>query len=165
MRTSPDPSAELGVAKEEVRRERHVVAQPAAEDFRDRHAPRLAENVEARELERREHLRAMVVERRRRVGDLEAQLLELCRIVSDDVGLERREGRRRAFAAAAHLAQPDETVVGLHLDDGAHEATPVAPVRVAKGRSEGDTDRRSPDVDDLHAAARASNGMVSRLKV
>src|SRR5262249_27554360 len=83
---------------------------------------------------------------------LEAKLLELRRIVPDDVGFDRGERRCRTLAAAAHLAESDETVVRLDLDDRADEAPPMTPIRVAKRRLEGDADGGGPDVDDLHAA-------------
>src|SRR5204862_456244 len=44
-----------GVAEKEVRRERHAIAQRAAKDVVYRHAPRLAEHVEALELDRGDH--------------------------------------------------------------------------------------------------------------
>ena len=144
------PSRGFGVAEEQIRRERHAVAQLAAEDVVDRHAPLLAEDVEAGELQRGEHLRAVVVERRGRVGDQEAHLLELRRVVADEVRLERLERRVRALPAAAHLAQADEPFVGLDLDDGADEASPVAAVGVPQRRLERHGDGRGPDVGDLH---------------
>ena len=116
----------IGIAEETIRGERHAIAQRAAEDLVHRHAPRLAENIEAGELERGEHLRAVVVERRGRVGDAEAHLLEVRRVVADEVGLHGAEDGLGGFAAAAHLAQSDEPVVGFDLDDRAHEAAPVA---------------------------------------
>src|SRR5262249_35722196 len=63
---------------------------------------------------------------------------------------------------AAHFTESDETVVRFHLDDGADEAPPMTPIRVAKGRFDGDTHRGGPDVDDLHAAAGEWGGTLSR---
>ena len=74
----------------------------------------------------------------------EAHLLEARRVVPDEVRLHRAEDRLGRFAAAAHLAEADEPVVGLHLDDRADEAAPVAAVGVAQRRFErhGDRGRR-----------------------
>ena len=102
----------------------------------------LADDVEAGELDRGVQLGAVVVEARGRVADLEAHRLERERVVAGRYGLERREGARRVLAAAAHLAEPDEAVVGLDLDDGANEAAPVRAVAVAQRRLERDGDRR-----------------------
>ena len=152
VRTSPVPSL-VRVAEEAVRRERHAVAQPAAEDVADRHAPRLAEDVEAGELQRRQDLRAVVVERRGRIGDHEPHLLEARRIMADEIAAScaRNDGLGR-FAAAAHLAEPDQPVVGFDFDDGADEAPPVAAVGMPQRRFERDGDGRGPNVGDLHTS-------------
>ena len=140
------------VAEEEVRGERHALAQPAAEDLADRHAPLLAEDVEAGELERGHELRAVVVERGGRVRDQEAHLLERAGSWPTRYGFSPWKAASAALAAAAHLAEADEAVVGLDLDDRADEAPPVAAVRVAQRRLERDGDGCGPDVGDLHEA-------------
>jgi len=66
----------VGVAEEKVRRKRHCVSQLAAEQRMDRQVERFAHDVQAGELERRQQLQAVVIERRRRVRDLPAQGLE-----------------------------------------------------------------------------------------
>lgn len=138
------------VSEEAVGREGHTVAQPAAEDLRDRDAPGLPEDVEARELERREHLRAPVVERRRRVGDRERHLREARRVVADQQRLDGTEHGLGRLAAAAHLAETNEPVVGLDLDDRPDEPSPVAAVGVAKRRLDRNRHGRRSDVDNLH---------------
>ena len=45
---------------------------------------------------------------------------------------------------------PIEPVVGLDLDDGAHEASPVAAVRVAQRRFQGNRHGGGADVYDFH---------------
>ena len=72
-------------------------------------------------------------------------------VVADEIRLHRAEHRLGRLAAAAHLAQPDEPVVGLHLDDRADEPAPVAAVGVAQRRFERHRHRGGADVDDLHA--------------
>src|SRR5205814_175558 len=60
-------------------------------------------------------------------------------------------GGRGGLASAAQLAQADPAVVRLDLDDGAHEAPPVAPVGVAQRGRQGDRDRGGADISDLHS--------------
>ena len=150
------------VTEEEIRRERHAVAQPPAEDLRDRHAPLLAQDVEARELERREQLRPVVVERSGRVGDPVAHLLEPCRIVPEQVALQSLERGGGTLAAPAHLAEARQPLVGLDLDDRAHEAAPVAAVRVAQRRLERDADGCRLDRGDLHVRTDCTSTATAR---
>jgi hypothetical protein len=147
------PAGGIVVAEEEIARELHFIAQLAAEQRVNRHAEPLADEVEARELDRRVQLRAVVVEARRRIADLEAERLELERIVADEVLLQPDERELRGLAAAAHFPQPDEAVVGLDLDDRAHEPAPVGAVRVPERRLERHRDGGRPDVDDLHSGS------------
>ena len=65
-------------------------------------------------------------------------------------GLHRAEDGFGGFPAAAHFAQPDQAVVGLHFDDRAHKAAPMAAIGVAQGRFQRDGDRGRPDIPDLH---------------
>jgi hypothetical protein len=153
----------VGIAEKQVRRERHAVAHAPAEDLRDRHAPRLAQQVQARELDRRGDLRAVVVERRRRVGEQEAQFLEPRRVAADEVRLQRMNGRDRRLPAAAHLAEADEPGIGFDLDDRADETSPMAAVGVAQGRLERHRDGRSADGGDLHIGTRASIASARRI--
>ena len=138
------------IAEEEVGGERDALSQPPAQDVGDGGSPLLAEQVEAGKFEGGEDLRAVVVERGRRVGDEEAHLFEAGRVVADQVSLHRPEHAFGGLAAAAHLAQADEPLVGLDLDDGADEAPPVAAVGVPERRLQRDGDGRGSDVGDLH---------------
>ena len=90
----------------------------------------LADDVEAGELDRGVELRAVVVQARRRIADLEAQRLEREHVVAVEIGHEPGERAGRVLAAAAHLAQSDVAVGGLDLDDRAHEAPPMRAVAV-----------------------------------
>ena len=87
-------------------------------------------------------------------------------IVADEIRLQRAERGLGRLAAAAHLAQPDQAVVGLDLDDGADEPPPVAAVRVAQRRLERNGDGGRADVGDLHRVTdlgRISRGAVATL--
>ena len=61
---------------------RRAVAELPAQDGVDRHAPGLAQDVEAGELERGQDLGPVVVERRRGIGDAEAHLLDAGGVVA-----------------------------------------------------------------------------------
>src|SRR5262249_48029064 len=98
----------------------------------------------------REDLRAIVVERRRRIGDEETHLLEPGRIAAQEIRPKAVDGLDGTLAATAHLAQPDESFVGLDFYDGANEATPMAAVGVPKRSFERHGDGRGADVGDLH---------------
>src|SRR5206468_11103295 len=124
------------VADEQVRRERHVIAQAAPEDLGYGHAPGLTQHVEAGELDGGEQLRPLVVQRRRRIGDEEAQLFDPPRVAPDEVRFQGLDRGARAFATAPQLAQAQQAGVGLDLDDRPHEAAPVAAVGVAQRRLE-----------------------------
>ena len=143
------PSVRGRVPEEQVRRERNPIAHAPAEDVADRHSPRLPEQVEAGKFERGDHLRAIVVERRGRVREQEPHLLEQRRVAADERSLQRQHRRNRRLAAAAHLAEPDEPVVGLDLDDRAHEAAPVAAVRMTQRRLERHRHRRRAHISDF----------------
>src|SRR5690606_4821244 len=136
----------VGIAEKEIRGERNTVAQPPAEDVVDGGVPALTQQVQAGELERRQDLRAVVVERSRRVGDEEAHLLAGGRVAADEIRLQPFEGGDGALASPTHLPQPNATVVCLYFDDGAHKPPPVAAVRVAKRRVQGNGDGRGPDI-------------------
>src|SRR5262249_19678017 len=138
------------ISKKQIRRERHTVAHLAAQNVVNRDAPLLSENVETRELQRRQNLGAVVVERRGGVGDEESHLLEPRRIAADQVRLETLNGLDGALTAATHLTEADNPVVGLDFYDGANEATPVAPVCMPERRFERHGDGRGADVGDLH---------------
>src|SRR5512133_1168650 len=76
------------ITEEQIRCERNVIAQSSADDVADRNTPRLTQNVETCELQRGQHLRAIVVQRRSWISDAKAHLLEPRRIVAEDVWLE-----------------------------------------------------------------------------
>ena len=117
----------------------------------DRHAELVPDDVQARELERGVHLRAIVVQAGGRVADGEAHRLEREHVVAAQVGLEAGERARGILAAAAHLAQPDIAVGGLDLDDRAHEAPPVRAVAVAQRRLQRHRHRRGANGGDGRA--------------
>src|SRR5690606_35209522 len=96
-------------------------------------------------------LHAVVVKRGRRVHDLPTQQFELLGVVSDQVGLEARNGQLGALAAAAHLADADETIVGFDLYQGANEAPPVRAVGMPERSLQRHGHGSGSYVDDLHA--------------
>jgi hypothetical protein len=136
------PCRRIGVAKEEVAREIDGIAQLAAQQRMHGNAELLAHDVEAGELDRGVELRAIVVEARGGIADLEAQRLERENVVAAEIVEETRERARRVLAAAAHLSQADEAVGGLHFDDRPHEAPPMGAVAVQERRLEWNRDRR-----------------------
>ncbi len=71
------------ITKEQVRRKWNSIAQTPTKDLRNRNTPSLPEDVETRKLDRCQHLRAIVIQRRRRVRDQKSQFLEMRRIASD----------------------------------------------------------------------------------
>src|ERR1700736_4825775 len=95
-------------------------------------------------------LQAVVVERGDRIHDLPAQLLELERIVADEVLLQALDRHLGRLATAAHLAEAGPPRVGIELDDGADEAAPMGAVRMAERRFERDRDRGGAEIGDLH---------------
>src|SRR5207248_1090725 len=122
----------IGVTKEQVTREFHAVAQLAAKYCVHRNTELLAHDVETRELERGVQLRAVVVEARGGVADLEAHRLEREHVVAEQVIFERLELTGGILAAAAHLPEPHVAIRGLDLDDGTHETSPVRAVAVTQ---------------------------------
>jgi len=140
------------ISKEQIRREGNPVAQSAAEDRVDGDPPLLPEDVQARELERGEDLRPVVVERGGGIRDDEPHLLEERWIVPDEVGLEAVERRDGTLAAAAHLAEADDPFVGLDFHDRADEASPVRTVGMPQRCGQRHRHRRGADVGDLHRA-------------
>ena len=91
-------------------------------------------HIHAGEFERGVQLQAVVIERRHRIHDLPAQLLELQRIVADEIWLQPLDRDLRGLAAAAHLADACQPLVGIDLDDGADEAPPMRAVRMPQRR-------------------------------
>ena len=106
--------------------------------------------IEARELQRRQNLRAVVIERRRGIGDEEPHFLQTRRIVADEVGFHGAKSGFGGFAAAAHFAQADEAVIRFYFDDGAYKAAPVAAIGVAQRGFERDGNGRRANVGDSH---------------
>ncbi len=98
-------------------------------------------------------LQAVVVERGGRIHDLPAQLLELQRIMADEIGLEAGDRLLGRLAAAAELAEASQPLVGLHLDDGRTERPQCAPFGVPQRRLERDGHRRRLQVGDLHGSS------------
>ena len=80
-----------GIAVEEVRRERDAVPDPTTENVADGHAPRLPEDIQAREFDRGNHLGSIVVKRGGRVREQEAHLFEPGRIAAEEVRLHPRD--------------------------------------------------------------------------
>src|SRR5262245_20490024 len=138
------------VAEEEIRSERHAIPQTTAEDVTYGNAPLLPQNVEAGEFQRRQNLRAVVVERGRRVGDQKPHFFQLRRIVADQIAFHRAEDGFCRFAAAAHLAETDQTFIGFNFNDGADEASPVAAVRVTERRFQRHSNGSGSNISDLH---------------
>src|SRR5439155_9834087 len=156
------------VAEEEVARERYLLAEFAPEQLVDGYTEPLAEQVEAGELDRRVHLHAVVVEAGGRVADLEPERGQVCRVVADQVALQPLDQETGALAAAPELAQPDQTVVGLDLDDRAHEPAPVRAVRVPERRFQWDRHRRRAQILDLRLhelrASLAASGKATPIR-
>src|SRR5690349_18785768 len=69
------------ITKKQVRSERHTLTQTTTENLGNRNTPLLPENIQTGKLDRREHLRPVVVERRGRIRDQESQLFQPRRIV------------------------------------------------------------------------------------
>ncbi len=146
VRTSPCAGLRIGVAEEAVASRRARGRAAGRPECRNRHAPGLAQDIEAGEFQRRQHLRPVVIQRRGGVGDEEAHLLETRRIVAHQIRLHGAEHGFGRFAAAAHFAQADQAVIGFHFDDGADEAAPVAAIGVAQRGFQRHRDGGGPDV-------------------
>jgi hypothetical protein len=71
--------------------------------------------------------------------------------VPDQVRLHSAENRLGRFAAAAHLAESDDPVICLDLDDCAHESSPMAAVRMPQRRLERDGHGSGADIYDFHS--------------
>src|SRR5690606_27648939 len=82
----------IGIPEEQVRRERHLITYPPAQQLRHRDTEVLSDEVETGELDRGKQLSPIVVEARCRIGDRESQRLEHQRIMADQVLLERDDG-------------------------------------------------------------------------
>src|SRR4030095_7929698 len=123
---------------------RHALAQTSAKNLRHRHIPFLSENIETRKLERREHLRAIVVERCCRVRDQKSKLFQPRRIVSDQIRFHCTKRRFRRLTTATHLTQSDQTFITLDFNDRPHKATPVTAVRVTQRRLDRNSHSRRP---------------------
>ena len=147
------PSVGGRVPVEQVRCERNPIANAPAEDVADRNSPLLPEQVEAGKFQRRDNLRAIVVERGGRVREQEPHVLEQGGVAADERSLQRQHRRNRRLATAAHLAKSDEAVVGFDLDHRAHEAPPVAPVRMTQRRLERHRHRRRTHISDFQSGS------------
>ena len=140
----------VAISVEEVARERHFLAQSAAEEVARADVQIFACHIHAGEFERGVQLQAVVVERRHRIHDLPAELLELQRIVADEILLQPLDRDLRGLAAAAHFADTGQPLVGIDLDDRADEAPPMRAVRMPERGFERNRDRRRAEVGDLH---------------
>jgi hypothetical protein len=138
------------VAEEQVRGERDGVTQLPAQQVMNRNAQVLPDQVQAGEFDGSVQLGPVTVQRGRRIGDLEAECLELERIVTGEVGREGAEGHLGALPATAHLPQPDQAGVGLHLHDRPDEPAPVRAVGVQQRGLERDGNGRGANVSYLH---------------
>ena len=147
----------IRIAEEAIRREANAVAHAPAENVADRNAPRLAENIQTREFQRGMNLSAIVVERCGGIGDEKSHLLQPRRIVADKIGLHRAKRRFGGFAAAAHFAKADESVVGFNFDDGSNEASPVHAVGMTQWSFQRNGDGCRADVGDFHNVYRRNN--------
>jgi len=157
----------VGVAEEDIRRKRNGVSQFAAEQRMNWQVERLSHDVKAGEFERRQQLQAVVIERRCRVRNLPAQGLERKGVMPEEIRRQARDGGLGAFAAAAHLAEPANPLIGIHLDDRAYEAAPVRPGCVAQGRREGHRDSgrtHAGDAKRLHSNKSGSFACFSSMK-
>ncbi len=149
--------ARIGISEETVGGERNAVAQTAAEDFRYRHAPGLAQDVQAGKFERGEDLGAVVVEGRGGIGDEEAHFLKARGVMAHQVLLHGAENGFGRLSAAAHFAEAHQACIGLDFDNGPDEAAPVAAVGMAQGRFQRHGDRGSPNIRDLHLVLSYNN--------
>ncbi len=95
-------------------------------------------------------LGAIVVEAGGRIADLETQLFQAEGIVPFQIRQQPAKGRFRALTSAAHLPQPDQTVIGFDFDDRANEAPPVCAGRMLQRRLQRHRHRGCTNVDDLH---------------
>src|SRR5580693_5832475 len=83
---------EIGVTIEEITRKPNLITYPATEQLVDRHAEFFSNDVQAGELQSRVLLRAVVIERGRRIADRIAHPVEVERIVSNQVGFQSCKG-------------------------------------------------------------------------
>ncbi len=115
----------VGVAKEQVARERDFIPHLSAEQVVNRHLENLAGDVEAGELQGGVDLGAVVVESGRGVQDLEPEGRGVEDVVAEKLGFEGFDRELGALASAAHFSEAHEPALRLHLDDGSNEAAPV----------------------------------------
>src|SRR6185295_8903448 len=71
------------ITKEQVRSKRYAVTQTPTENLGNRNTPPLPEDIETRKLDRRQHLRAIVIKRCCRIRDQKSQFFEMRRIASN----------------------------------------------------------------------------------
>jgi len=92
-----------------------AVAPPAAEQLPHRHAPRLARDVPARELDRAHAARLAAVAAE--LLDAAEDLLDVARVLAEDAALQ--DFRVGAAGGVAHLAVADEALVRVDLHERA----------------------------------------------
>jgi hypothetical protein len=76
--------------------------------------------------------------------------------VAYEITLESAESGLRGLSAAAHLAEADQAVIRLHLDDCANEPAPVAAVSMPERRFKRDSDGGCSDISYLHTRPECS---------
>jgi len=87
---------------------------------------------------------------RRWVGDFEAEFFKLAGRGPGDRA-EGCECELSGFAAAAHFAQADESVICFDFNNGSDESAPMAAVGVSQRGFEWDGDGGCADVGDFHS--------------
>jgi hypothetical protein len=138
------------IAIEQIAGEGNFLAERAAQQIAGADAKLLADEVDASELDCGVELRAIVVKGGCGIADFPVELLELERIVAEQMGLQAANRGFRALAAAAHLSEANKTVVRFDFDNSADKAAPVRSVRMAKGRFQGDRYGGGTNVYDFH---------------
>src|SRR5918999_4226317 len=153
------PRLGIGVPEEEVASEGHPVPELTAEQRVNRDSELLPHKIQAPKLYGGMKLGAVVVEACRGVHDLEPERLEFEGVVANEVGLETLDSTLRALPSSPHLAQPDEALVRLHLDYGAHEASPVGPAGMLERRLQWDRYGSRSYVGYLQGSSYATAGL------
>ncbi len=138
------------VAPETVGSKGYSIAHLSPENGMDRHSPGLPHDVEARELQSREQLCSIVVERSCGIRNAKPHLFQAHRVVAQKVGFQGAYCGLCRFAAAAHLTETYVAVVGLDFHDGSNKASPMAAVTVAECCMQRNGHRISADICDLH---------------
>jgi hypothetical protein len=137
------PRLGIHVPEKEVAGEGHPVPDLAAEQCVDRGPKRLPHKIQTPKL----------------YGGMKLGAV-LERIVANEVGLETFESTFRALPSSPHLAKPDKTVVGLYLDYGMHEASPVGPACMQERRLQWDRYGGCSYVGNLQGSSYADRWII-----